>query len=144
MKMRNANVSKVEIARYVMQCMRREDTPRASELAAQFGVTASHLSRTFRARYGVALSDYMKALQVRRAQRLLRTTQMDTTRIAYACGFGTRRTFFRAYRRMTGDSPVTYRRSRCPSVASYLKRGLATGNRQLASRPRSAARKRRF
>ena len=47
-------VSKVEIARYVMECMRREDTPRASELAAQCGVTASHLSRTFRARYGVA------------------------------------------------------------------------------------------
>ena len=111
MRVRNAAVSKVEIARYVMECMRREDTPRASELAAQFGVTASHLSRIFRARYGVALSDYMKALQVRRAQRLLRTTQMDTTRIAYACGFGTRRTFFRAYRRMTGDSPVTYRRS---------------------------------
>src|ERR1041385_6942088 len=113
MKVRNA-ASKVEIARYVMQCMRREDTPRASELAAQFGIAASHLSRTFRARYGVALSDYMKALQVRRAQRLLRTTQMDTTRIAYACGFGTRRTFFRAYRRMTGDSPVTYRRGSPP------------------------------
>src|SRR5438477_6780904 len=110
MKVRNT-ASKVEIARYVMHCMRREDTPRASELAAQFGITASHLSRTFRARYGVALSDYMKALQVRHAQRLLRTTQMDTTRIAYACGFGTRRTFFRAYRRMTGDSPVTYRRT---------------------------------
>ena len=116
-------VSKVEIARYVMECMRREDTPRASELAAQFGVTASHLSRTFRARYGVALSDYMKALQVRRAQRLLRTTQMDTTRIAYACGFGTRRTFFRAYRRMTGASPVTYRRSAGVSPASIGRLG---------------------
>src|SRR5947207_15131798 len=131
MKVRSA-ASKVEIARYVMQCMRREDTPRASELAAQFGVTASHLSRTFRARHGFALSDYMKALQVRRAQRLLRTTQMDTTRIAYACGFGTRRTFFRAYRRMTGDSPVTYRRSRCQlPVARYLTRRLVTG--QLAT-----------
>jgi transcriptional regulator GlxA family with amidase domain len=125
--MRSSNVTKVDIARYVMQCMRREDTPRASELAAQFGVTASHLSRTFRARYGVALSDYMKALQVRRAQRLLRTTQMDTTRIAYACGFGTRRTFFRAYRRMTGDSPVTYRRTSCRlPVPGYLRRS-ATG-----------------
>ena len=113
MKVRQGTVSKVQIARYVMHCMRREDTPRASELAAQFGVTASHLSRTFRARYGFALSDYMKALQVRRAQRLLRTTQMDTTRIAYACGFGTRRTFFRAYRRMTGDSPVRYRVASC-------------------------------
>ncbi|MEA2336197.1 MAG: AraC family transcriptional regulator [Thermoanaerobaculia bacterium] len=102
----------MEIARYVIDCMRREDSPRASELALRYGVTASHLSRLFRARYGVRLSDYIKALQVRRAQRLLRTTGLDTNRIAYACGFGTRRTFFRAYRRMTGDSPHTYRRAR--------------------------------
>ncbi len=106
------SLGKVEIARYVMGCMRREDTPRASELATHFGVTPSHLSRAFRARYGAALSDYMKALQVRHAQKLLRTTALDTTRIAYACGFGTRRTFFRAYRRMTGNSPLMYRRAR--------------------------------
>jgi transcriptional regulator GlxA family with amidase domain len=104
-------LDKIEVARYVVSCMRHEDTPRASELALRFGVTASHLSRAFRARHGVALSDFMKTLQVRRAQRLLRTTELDTTRIAYACGFGTRRTFFRAYRRMTGDSPLMYRRS---------------------------------
>ncbi len=102
----------MEVARYVLDCMRREDTPRASELAMQFGVTASHLSRIFHARYGITLSDYIKVLQVRRAQRLLRTTVLDTNRIAYACGFGTRRTFFRAYRRMTGDSPIAYRRAR--------------------------------
>ena len=109
---RGVTLGRVEIARYVLDCMRREDTPRASELALRYGVTASHLSRTFRARYGVRLSDYIKVLQVRRAQRLLRTTGLDTNRIAYACGFGTRRTFFRAYRRMTGDSPHTYRRTR--------------------------------
>src|SRR5438270_6596268 len=139
MRARNANVSKVEIARYVMECMRREDTPRASELAAQFGVTASHLSRTFRARYGVALSDYMKALQVRRAQRLLRTTQMDTTRIAYACGFGTRRTFFRAYRRMTGHSPLRYRVARCALRVARVAAApaqLGTRNSQLVRRCR--------
>jgi len=101
----------MQIARYVIDCMRREDSPRASELALRFGVTASHLSRCFRARYGVRLSDYIKALQIRRAQKLLRTTRLDTNRIAYACGFGTRRTFFRAYRRVTGDSPHTYRRA---------------------------------
>src|SRR5438128_2577681 len=105
-------LGKMEVARYVLDCMRREDTPRASELALRFGVTASHLSRVFRARFGVALSDYIKVLQVRRAQRLLRTTGLNTNRIAYACGFGTRRTFFRAYRRMTGGSPITYRRAR--------------------------------
>jgi transcriptional regulator GlxA family with amidase domain len=128
--MRGMNMGKVDIARYVIECMRREDTPRASELAAQYGVTASHLSRTFRARYGFALSDYMKALQVRRAQKLLRTTALDTTRIAYACGFGTRRTFFRAYRRMTGDSPVMYR---VASGKLRVMRTVPVRNSQLAT-----------
>jgi AraC family transcriptional regulator len=105
------SLGKLKIARYVLDCMRREDTPRASELALRFGVTASHLSRLFRARFGITLSGYIKVLQVRRAQRLLRTTGLGTNQIAYACGFGTRRTFFRAYRRMTGDSPITYRRA---------------------------------
>ena len=134
------NLGKVEVARYVMECMRREDTPRASELAARFGISASHLSRAFRARYGVALSDYMKILQVRRAQRLLRTTKLDTTRIAYACGFGTRRTFFRAYRRMTGDSPKKYRRGLDRSPLRRLPRlPRGTESRTASDRDRRSA-----
>src|SRR5436190_16845576 len=141
---RAVNLSKVQIARYVTECMRREDTPRASELAARFGVSASHLSRVFRARHGIVLSDYMKILQVRRAQKLLRTTHLDTTRIAYACGFGTRRTFFRAYRRMTGDSPLTYRRwtTNIPPIGPRVSLRFARGRASVtAVRHRGAARR---
>ena len=99
------NVRKLDVARYVADCMRRQDSPRASELAMYYGVSPSHLSRAFRARYGETLSVYIKALQVRRAQRMLRTTSLDTTHVGYACGFATRRTFFRAYRRFSGESP---------------------------------------
>ena len=98
-------VSKIEVARYVRDCLRREDVPRVSELATNHGVTAEYLSRAFRDRYGERISDFIKLIQVRAAQRLMRTTDLNTTRIAYVCGFGTRRTFFRAYRRITGDSP---------------------------------------
>lgn len=99
-------VSKYGVARYVRDCVRREDVPRVSELAALEGVTTEQLSRSFRARFGERISDYMKTLQVRYAQRLLRRTDLNTTRIAYLCGFGTRRTFFRVYRRMTGRTPA--------------------------------------
>ena len=99
------NVRKIDVARYVADCLRREDSPRASELAMQYGVTLSHLSRTFHARYGVTLSEFIKSMQVRRADLLLRSTKLDTTHVGYACGFGTRRSFFRAYRRVIGCSP---------------------------------------
>lgn len=105
-------VSRLQVARYVRECMRSEESPRVSELARLHGVTSEHLSRSFRAACGDSLSDFMKRLQVREAQRLLRATRLSTTRIAYVCGFGTRRTFFRAYRRLTGESPDTLRRER--------------------------------
>jgi AraC-like DNA-binding protein len=100
-----SGVSKIEVARYVHDCLRREDVPRVSELAGKYGLTAEYLSRAFRERYGERISDFIKSIQVRAAQRLLRNSDLNTTRIAYVCGFGTRRTFFRAYRRITGESP---------------------------------------
>jgi transcriptional regulator GlxA family with amidase domain len=98
-------ISKLAIARYVRDCMRREDPPRVSEVARLFGMTAEHLSRQFRGEFGASISTFMKTLQVRRARQLMRTTELTTTRIAYLCGFGTRRTLYRAYRRFTGTSP---------------------------------------
>jgi transcriptional regulator GlxA family with amidase domain len=64
------------------------------------------VSRSFHDRFGVRISDYMKLMQIRAARRLLRTTDLNTTRIAYRCGFGTRRSFFRTYRRLSGSSPA--------------------------------------
>lgn len=99
------NVRKSDVARYVADCLRREDSPRASELAMRYGVTLSHMSRTFHARHGVTLSEFIKRLQVLHAELLLRNTKLDTTHVGYRSGFGTRRSFFRAYRRFKGDSP---------------------------------------
>jgi transcriptional regulator GlxA family with amidase domain len=104
-------VSKFVVARYVRDCLRREDVPRVSELAALHSLTPEYVSRSFRDRFGVRISDFMKAIQVRAAQRLLRTTDLNTTSIAYRCGFGTRRSFFRTYRRVAGRSPSEHERS---------------------------------
>lgn len=104
--------SKLAVARYVARCVHQEDPPRISELARELDLTPEHLSRAFRSHYGVTLSEYMKGQQVRCAARMLRETELSTTRIAYVCGFGTRRTFFRAFRQRTGLSPDQYRRRR--------------------------------
>jgi transcriptional regulator GlxA family with amidase domain len=104
-------ISKFVVARYVRDCLRREDVPRVSELAALHGLTPEYVSRSFRDRFGLRISDYMKMIQVCAAQRLLRTTDLNTTRIAYRCGFGTRRSFFRTYRRVAGATPTEDSRS---------------------------------
>jgi AraC-like DNA-binding protein len=69
-----------------------------------------HLSRIFRALVDTPLSVYLKAGQIAHAKQLLRRTRLSVNEIAYAAGFGTRNTFFRAFRRATGLSPTQYRK----------------------------------
>lgn len=99
-----------DVDQYLRECFAQEETPRVSELATQRGITRERLSREFAAQYGVALSAYLKRRQIRHAQRMLSSSTLSTTRIGYQCGFGTRRTFYRAFRRDTGMSPDQYRR----------------------------------
>jgi AraC-like DNA-binding protein len=100
------------VDQYLARCFSDEETPRVSELATLLGLTRERLSRDFMAAYGVGLSVYLKHRQIRHAQRLLVASDLSTTRIGYLCGFGTRRTFYRAFRRNTGLSPDQYRRGR--------------------------------
>jgi AraC-like DNA-binding protein len=98
------------VDQYLLRCFSAEETPRVSELAEMMGLSRERLSREFTADTGLSLSAYLKRGQIRRAQQLLTTSHISTTKIAYACGFGTRRTFYRAFRRAVGLTPDSYRR----------------------------------
>src|SRR3954453_23814858 len=97
------------IEEYLRDCFERESPPRVDELAQIAGLAPAALSRRFRRRYGVGLAEHLKRLQVDFAERLLRDSDLTATQIAYRAGFGTRRTFFRAYRRLKGETPDAYR-----------------------------------
>ncbi|HEX7809028.1 MAG TPA: helix-turn-helix transcriptional regulator [Thermoanaerobaculia bacterium] len=99
-----------DVDAYLRRCFSQEETPRVSELATLLGLARERLSRDFASAYGVPLSSYLKRRQIRQAQQLLASSELSTTRIGYLCGFGTRRTFYRAFRRGTGLSPDQYRR----------------------------------
>jgi AraC-like DNA-binding protein len=94
---------------YVRRCVEVESPPRVSELAERFGFEASQLNKRFRRRYSVCVSAHLKQRQLALAEELMRATDWTTATIAYRCGFGTRRTFFRVYRRLKGETPASYR-----------------------------------
>ena len=94
---------------YVLHCFLVETPPRVSELAELAGVSACTLGRQARRHY-INLAQVLKDEQLARAKRMLRFTEDSITRIGYACGFGTRRTFFRAFQRTVGMTPAQYRR----------------------------------
>jgi|SRR6185436_4146628 len=95
--------------RYISDCHAAATCVRASELALRMNVTQARLAREFHASVGICVKDYFTARQIERAQELLRTTDRGTARIAADAGFGTVRSFFRAFRRATGLSPTEYR-----------------------------------
>lgn len=94
---------------YLDACYRVETPPRVSELAESLGVSSAQLSKTFHRLFGAHLSDTLKTRQVEFAEVLLRQTTLTMTKVAYMAGFGTRRTFFRTYRRVKGETPDHYR-----------------------------------
>jgi AraC-like DNA-binding protein len=95
---------------YLRECFRRETPPHVGELAAQLRVSIYALARRFRADLGLCPSLYLKSAQLRHAQQLLRTSTLSLNAIGYRSGFGTRMSFYRAFKRGVGVTPASFRR----------------------------------
>ncbi len=98
-----------EAETYIAHCRARGSSLRASEFAAWTRRTPTQLAREFHLSVGCRVKDYFRMRQLERAKELLRTTRRTTEQIAGESGFGTARTFYRAFRRSTGVSPTEYR-----------------------------------
>jgi len=96
--------------RYIEDCRADGSTPRASELASRVRRTAVQLAKEFHSAVGLGVKDYLSARQIERAKELLRTTGRSTAEIAADSGFGTTRTFYRAFKRSAGLSPTAFRK----------------------------------
>ena len=53
--------------------------------------------------------DFVQAARIKHACNLLRTTDMATKEVAYACGFSDPRYFSKSFKANTGDTPTEYR-----------------------------------
>jgi AraC-like DNA-binding protein len=101
---------------YPVSCLQHESPPRVTEWAKIVGMPRNELTRAFWHAFGVVPSQYFKRRQLETAKRLLRQTAFSLDAIGYIAGFGTRRTFFRAFRLREGTTPSQFRQteaSRC-------------------------------
>jgi LacI family transcriptional regulator len=89
-------------------------------IAGQFNISAvaEHtaaskrtLEMRFRESLGIAPHAFLTKLRVQRAESLLQVPgKRSVEQIAAECGFGTATTFYAAFRRVTGQSPASFRR----------------------------------
>lgn len=96
---------------------RRPVMPTIRELAADLGMSPSHLRSRFRASCGVSLGRHMRELRLERARGLLRMSPARVSEIAEQCGFSSLFTFSRAFKARYGESPLACRRAATASPA---------------------------
>lgn len=79
-------------------------------LADRYGMTRTHLCRTFKRYTGVTVFDYILQRRVERAMLLLVSTDGKVISVAYSCGFRDLSYFNRVFKRLAGVTPTAYRR----------------------------------
>ena len=81
-------------------------------LEEELHISKYYISHLFSDRLGIRFNDYVNSLRVSDACRLLRQTDTSITEISERVGFGTLRTFNRAFAKQMGMTPSEYRRSK--------------------------------
>jgi AraC family transcriptional regulator len=84
---------------------------RLLELAGEAGISPSHFIRSFRQSTGKTPYQFLLERRVERAQTLIRNSRASLTEVALASGFADQHHLARVFRRVSGMTPSSYRRS---------------------------------
>lgn len=79
-----------------------------SHVSAALGVSASHMSRTFKRETGSTFEHYLAERRVEYARRLLLDPLNNVSEVARKCGFADASYFARVFRKLSGCSPSEY------------------------------------
>jgi AraC family transcriptional regulator len=86
------------------------DAVRVSDLAARAQVHPVYLARQFRHHLGCSITEYRKLLKARAAARALNLPNVSFAAVADEFGFADQSHFGRAFKSVTGLTPLDYRR----------------------------------
>ena len=93
-----------------------------AELADLVNLSGSRLRHLFKQETGITPAQYLKAIRLRRAETLLRTTFMSIKEIAMSVGLTTASYFVREFRKSYGMTPTSFRNANTRLTARDHKR----------------------
>ena len=81
------------------------------DLSHEFGISKYHISRCFSQKIGCSFTNYLNALRIQNANKMLLTTELPVTDISYQSGFESLSTFYRVFQQFHGITPSEYKRN---------------------------------
>ncbi len=111
-----------------------EETPSLQELAQEVGLSASHLQRRFRARYGMVRRNSPR-VAVCTTQTALRDSDSVTDAV-YAAGFGSGSRVYEKSDTLLGMTPADYRRGGAGATLRYTTLATPLGRLLVAATER--------
>ena len=82
---------------------------RLDAVAKEAGMSPSHFSRIFRKVMGLSYQEYLNGCRIAKAKNLLRSSPRNITEIAGSLGFADSTGFGRIFKKLTGQTPSTFR-----------------------------------
>jgi AraC family transcriptional regulator len=89
---------------------------KVQELASLLRLSASHFCRAFKSAFGATPRDYVIRRRIEVAQAMMLTTSEPLYSIALSCGMCDQQHFTRSFRRIVGETPSMWRRTRRGSL----------------------------
>lgn len=99
-----------DVASYIYK--NYEKNIQLEQLAKQFSISRSYLSKKFKATTGVGFKEYLTSVRIQEACKKLLETDMSITQVALECGFNDSNYFGDAFRHYKGISPNKYRKTK--------------------------------
>jgi AraC family transcriptional regulator len=92
------------------------------ELGRLLGLSASHFCRAFKCSFGATPREYVLRRRIEVSQALMLTTSEPLSSIAVTCGMCDQQHFTRSFRRLVGQTPSAWRRTRRGSMCTLEER----------------------
>ncbi|MBP3333176.1 MAG: helix-turn-helix transcriptional regulator [Clostridia bacterium] len=87
------------------------DIKRVSDVADYFGYNSEYLTTLIKKVTDKSLVDHITESRINLAKKLLRSTTLEISEIAYMCGFSDDKYFFRVFKKLCDISPGAYRKT---------------------------------
>lgn len=85
------------------------DELKLSDIANELNLSEKYLSRYFKQNFRINLTQYICHLRTKKAKKLLESTDIPITEVAFQSGFQNISYFIRTFHKIVGKSPLQYR-----------------------------------